>query len=106
MLPEITPRQLAEMLKSPNPPLLIDVREPHEYAYCRIEGAQLMPLGQITEWAPELDREQAIVLQCHTGVRSGHATRYLQHLGFKRVYNLRGGIDSWSEEVDPSVPQY
>jgi rhodanese-related sulfurtransferase len=106
MLPEITPTALAEKLKSTAPPLLVDVREPHEYRFCRIEGAQLKPLGDIDDWAPDLDREADIVLMCHTGVRSGHATLYLQHLGFKHVANLRGGIDAWSEEVDPEVPRY
>lgn len=106
MLPEITPKALAEKLKGAAPPLVIDVREPHEYRYCRIEGAQLKPLGDIDDWAVGLDHETDIVLMCHTGVRSGHATLYLQHLGFKRVANLRGGIDAWSVEVDPQVSRY
>jgi rhodanese-related sulfurtransferase len=105
-VPEVTPPELAEKLKSPNPPLLIDVREPYEFGLCRIEGAQLKPLGGIMDWAQSLDREAEIVLQCHTGVRSGQATAYLRHLGFKRVFNLRGGIDAWSRLVDPSVPRY
>jgi sulfur-carrier protein adenylyltransferase/sulfurtransferase len=106
MLPEITVQQLAEKLKSPKPPILIDVREPHEYRFCRIEGAELKPLGEIEEWAETLDPEAEIVLQCHSGARSAHATMYLKHLGFKRVANLRGGIDAWSLEVDPDVPRY
>jgi rhodanese-related sulfurtransferase len=106
MLPEISPKELEEKLKGPNPPLLIDVREPHEYRFCRIEGAQLKPLGDIEDWAQELDREAEIVLQCHTGARSGHAAMYLKHLGFKKVANLRGGIERWSTEVDPEVPRY
>jgi rhodanese-related sulfurtransferase len=106
MLPELTARQLADRLNGPNPPLLLDVREPHEHAYCHIPGAQLKPLGEIEEWAKALDSEAEIVCQCHTGVRSYHAARYLQHLGFKKVYNLRGGIEAWSADVDPSVPRY
>ena len=106
MLPEITVKNLAEKLKGPNPPVLIDVREPHEHRFCRIEGAQLMPLGEIEAWAERLDPEAEIVLQCHTGVRSAHATLYLKQLGFKRVANLRGGIEAWSTEVDPDVPRY
>jgi rhodanese-related sulfurtransferase len=106
MIPELTPPQLAEKLKGSNPPLLIDVREPHEYAYCRIEGAQLKPLGGIRRWITELAPEAEIVFQCHTGMRSAQATGYAQSLGFKRVFNLRGGIDDWSAMVDPSVPRY
>ena len=106
MVPEITPQQLAKKLKGPHPPLLIDVREPHEHAYCRIEGAQLKPLGGIRRWITELDPEAEIVFQCHTGMRSAQATAYAQSLGFKRVFNLQGGIDAWSALVDPKVPRY
>ncbi len=106
MVPEITAQALAEKLKSEQPPLLVDVREPHEFRFCRIEGAQLKPLGDIEDWAKELDQEAEIVLQCHTGMRSAHATAYLKSLGFKRVANLRGGIEAWSVTVDPEVPLY
>ncbi len=106
MILEVTPQQLAEKLKCPNPPLLIDVREPHEHAYCHIEGAQLKPLGGIMRWIRELDPEADIVFQCHTGVRSAQAAGYAQSLGFKRVFNLKGGIDAWSVMIDPKVPRY
>lgn len=106
MVSEITVRQLADKLKSPTPPLVIDVREPHEYAYARIEGAQLRPLGQIATWASEFDKEAEIVLQCHSGSRSMYAAQFLQRLGFKHVANLKGGIDAWSVHVDPTVPRY
>ena len=106
MVPEITPKALDEKLKSDTPPLVIDVREPHEYRFCHIEGALLKPLGDIEDWAQELDKEAEIVVQCHSGMRSAHATAYLKHLGFKRVANLRGGIDAWSVLVDPQVPRY
>ncbi len=106
MIPEITPQELADRLKSETPPLLIDVRQPNEFRFCRIEGAQLKPLGDIEDWAEELDKEADIVLQCHTGARSGQATAYLKSLGFKRVANLRGGIEAWSRQVDPNVPRY
>lgn len=106
MVSEITVRQLADKLKSSTPPLVIDVREPHEYAYARIEGAQLRPLGQIATWASEFDKEAEIVLQCHSGSRSMYAAQFLQRLGFKHVANLKGGIDAWSVQVDPTVPRY
>jgi rhodanese-related sulfurtransferase len=106
MTPEITPMELAEKLNSPSPPVLIDVREPDEHAYCRIEGAQLKPLGFITEWLDALDPEAEIVFQCHTGVRSAYATSLARRRGFKRAFNLRGGIEAWSVLVDPTVPRY
>lgn len=106
MVPEINALELAQRLAGPNPPTLVDVREPDEHQYCRIEGAQLKPLGDIATWAAGLDPQAEIVFQCHSGSRSAQATAYLQSLGFKHVYNLRGGIDAWSALVDPSVPRY
>jgi rhodanese-related sulfurtransferase len=103
---EITPRELAEKMKSGNAPIIIDVREPFEYAYAHIEGAQLKPLGEIQSWATELDKEQEYVLQCHTGSRSFQATYMLERMGFKKVVNLAGGIDAWSGDVDSNVPRY
>jgi rhodanese-related sulfurtransferase len=106
MVPEINALELAQRLAAPNPPVLIDVREPNEYEFCRIEGALLKPLGDIKQWSAGLDREAEYVLQCHSGFRSGQAASYLQGLGFKHVFNLRGGIDGWSATVDPNVPRY
>jgi rhodanese-related sulfurtransferase len=106
LVPEIKAVELAQRLAETNPPKVIDVREPDEYAYCHIEGAQLRPLGEIGVWARELDREAEYVLQCHSGLRSAQAAMYLQSAGFKHIYNLRGGIDAWSVLVDPSVPRY
>jgi rhodanese-related sulfurtransferase len=106
MVPEIHPLELSQRLAQPNPPAIIDVREPDEFQYAHIEGALLKPLGDMEQWARELDHEAEYVLQCHSGGRSGQATAYLQSLGFKRVFNLRGGIDAWSRLVDPSIPRY
>jgi rhodanese-related sulfurtransferase len=106
MLPEINVRDLSAKLKGPNPPLIVDVRQPDEYQFCRIEGALLRPLNEIGQWSKELDPEQEIVLQCHTGVRSAQAVVYLRSRGFKHVFNLRGGIDAWSVQVDPTVRRY
>ena len=106
MIPEITVRELADKLKSSTPPLVIDVREPFEYEIAHIAGAQLKPLGEIMAWASEFDKEAEIVLQCHTGSRSMYAAQFLQRLGFKHVTNLKGGIEAWSVQVDPSVPRY
>ena len=106
MPPEITVRELEAKLKGPNPPLLVDVRDADEFAFCRIEGALLKPLAQIAAWSKVLDPDAEIVLQCHVGGRSGQATQYLQRLGFKSVYNLKGGIDAWSLQIDPDIERY
>ena len=106
MVPEINALELAQRLAESNPPTIIDVREPDEYEYAHIQGAQLKPLGDIAQWSAELDRAAEYVLQCHSGVRSRQAANYLQNLGITHVSNLRGGIDAWSVLVDPSVPRY
>ncbi|HLF28935.1 MAG TPA: rhodanese-like domain-containing protein [Anaerolineae bacterium] len=103
---DITVIDLAARLKDGAAPIVIDVREPDEFAFAHIEGAQLKPLGEIMEWAQELDRDQEYVMQCHTGSRSAYAAQILRQLGFKKVRNLIGGIDAWSVYVDPKAPRY
>ena len=103
---EMNAKQLAEQVKNGTAPILIDVREPNEYAFARIPGAVLKPLGGIYQWAQELDKDQEYVLYCHTGSRSWQATYLLERMGFTKVYNLSGGIDSWSTHIDASVPRY
>lgn len=87
-------------------PLLLDVREPWEYDYCRIEGSELVPMGQISTAHGELDREREIVVICHHGIRSYRVAHFLEHVGFERVINLEGGIDAWAREVDPDIKLY
>jgi len=104
----ISPNELAERLKSGAPVNLIDVREPFEYEIARIEGARLFPMSRFQESfdGAALDRSAEIVVMCHHGVRSAHVCRYLMQSGFERVFNLDGGIDAWSAEVDRAVPRY
>jgi rhodanese-related sulfurtransferase len=86
---------------------LIDVREPSEHHHARIAGAELKPLGQITQWMQELaDKDEEIILHCHHGMRSDRACQFLSAQGFTNLKNLTGGIDDWSLYVDPSVPRY
>src|ERR1700746_237957 len=103
-LPEMSPHELKRRMDGGEGFELIDVREPFEFEIARIDGAKLIPLGEIAERADELQREQPIVVQCHTGRRSEQAVRILQQRGFANVYNLEGGIDAWSDFIDPTVP--
>ncbi|MFL5581067.1 MAG: molybdopterin-synthase adenylyltransferase MoeB [Gemmatimonadaceae bacterium] len=105
-IPEVTPRELAEKLRRGDDFDLIDVREPHEHAYARIEGARLVPLAAVPRAAASMDPSRELVLYCHHGMRSLAAAERLRELGFARVVNLAGGIDRWSAEVDPKVRRY
>jgi adenylyltransferase/sulfurtransferase len=85
---------------------LIDVREPHEWEIAHIEGAELIPLGQIVAHMNEFDSAQDIVLMCKSGARSGRTLDLLRGAGFRKLKNLKGGINAWAREVDPEVPTY
>lgn len=86
--------------------VLIDVREPREFQFCRIEGAQLRPLSQIRQWMQSLDKNAETVVYCHHGMRSDQAAAFLVHNGFTNVRNMIGGIDEWSRRVDAAVSRY
>jgi sulfur-carrier protein adenylyltransferase/sulfurtransferase len=105
-LPGISPHELKRRMDAGERFELIDVREPFEYEIAQIDGAKLIPLGEIAERLDELKREQPIIVHCHSGMRSAQAVRLLQERGFAKVYNLEGGIDAWSDQVDPNVPKY
>jgi molybdopterin/thiamine biosynthesis adenylyltransferase/rhodanese-related sulfurtransferase len=103
---DITAKDLAEKLKSGSPLRLIDVREPHELEISSLEGSELIPLGQFASRLSELDSAEDIVLFCKAGTRSTRALEILASAGFKKVKNLKGGINAWATEVDPSLPIY
>lgn len=103
---DITAADLARRLKAGNHLRLIDVREPHELEISRIEGAELIPLGQLAGRLSELDSAEEIVLFCKAGTRSARALEVLVSAGFRKVKNLKGGINAWAREVDPSLPIY
>jgi len=107
-LRETTAQELAAARKRGEELLLLDVREPSEHARAKIEGAKLVPLGQLETRAKELEawRHKRIVIHCHHGGRSARACALLREQGFEHVENLAGGIDAWSQSVDPSVPRY
>lgn len=105
---EITPRDLAVAIENGQAVRLLDVRQPWEAKIAALPGSVLIPLGELPARAVELAREPGspLVVYCHHGVRSLTAADYLRRLGHAEVRSLAGGIDAWSREIDPTVPQY
>ena len=105
--PEISVEELRRELSAKAGDLvLIDVREPHEWDIVHIEGARLIPLGQLPERLSELDGHAEIVTHCHKGARSMKALEILKGAGFGKVRSLAGGIDAWAERVETGLPRY
>jgi rhodanese-related sulfurtransferase len=103
---EISVAELQKKKKAGKPFLLIDVREPWEYETCRIEGAQLIPMRTIPANLQRLDVDQDVICYCHHGQRSLDVAAWLRGQGIESAQSLAGGIDSWSMEIDPTVPRY
>ncbi len=108
VIPEITPSELRDRLDRSHPLVLVDVREPHEREIADLPevGQHRIPVGDFLERADELDPDDAIVVYCRSGARSAWAVRQLRERGFGEVYNLKGGILGWRDEVDPSLEAY
>lgn len=104
-VPEITPRELKTRLDRGDDLFILDVREPHEFQICNLNG-YLIPLGELPRRVHELDSSREIVAHCRSGKRSAEAVDFLRKAGFRKILNLKGGILAWSDEVDPSVPKY
>lgn len=98
--------ELKEMLDAGARLEVLDVREPFEHEIANIEPSRLIPLGELQERTAELPRDKPIAVLCHSGIRSAHAADWLRANGFGPVYNITGGIDAWSREIDPEVPRY
>ena len=105
-IPEITATELKKKMDRKDKFTLIDVREPSEFQINQIPGSKLIPLGNVPERVHELDSADEIIIHCHFGGRSAKAVDFLQKMGFKKVKNLAGGIDAWSQDVDESCPRY
>jgi adenylyltransferase/sulfurtransferase len=105
-VPSVSVLELKRKMDAREPLTLVDVRESWEYDIARIAGSRLIPLGELEERLAELPRDGILVLQCHSGGRSEQGTRLLQEAGFANVFNLEGGIEAWSKEIDPTVPRY
>jgi adenylyltransferase/sulfurtransferase len=103
---EIEPQELAKRLENGERIRLVDVREPHELEISKIEGAELIPLGSFAAHMNEFDSASEIVLFCKSGTRSARALELLAGAGFRKIKNLRGGINEWARQVDPEQPVY
>jgi rhodanese-related sulfurtransferase len=85
---------------------MVDVREPWELKICRIPDALAIPMGDLQQRSGDLSRDKALVVICHHGMRSFHATLWLRQHGFENAVNLEGGIDAWAREIDPGMQRY
>jgi len=104
-IPEMQVEELKRRLDAGDNLFVLDVREPHEYQICNING-HLIPLGDLPKRVHELDSSREIVAHCRSGVRSAKAVDFLRQSGFKKVTNLAGGILAWADRVDPKMPKY
>jgi sulfur-carrier protein adenylyltransferase/sulfurtransferase len=104
-VPAMTVEELKQQLDSKKDLFILDVREPHEYQICNLNG-YLIPLGDLPKRVHELDSSRDIVAHCRSGVRSGKAVTFLRQAGFKKVHNLTGGILAWADKIDPKMPKY
>jgi rhodanese-related sulfurtransferase len=105
-VPAIDVEQLREMMQSPTPPFVLDVREPREAAICVLPGSTLIPLGSLPERLAEVPKDRMVVVHCHHGGRSSRAVGYLREQGYAKAFNLKGGIHAWAERIDSEVKTY
>lgn len=105
---EIDCQTVKARLGAGSPFLFLDVREPDEYATAHIEGTTLLPMSQLVDRAAELETHKngEIVVHCHHGGRSLRVVNWLREQGYAHAINMAGGIDQWSQAIDPSVPRY
>jgi rhodanese-related sulfurtransferase len=102
------PETLAEKIAAGEPVYLIDVREPWEHAHCHLPGDVLIPLGELRERLPEIDPPpgSTVIVYCHHGIRSLSGAAILEMNDIPEAYSLAGGIEAWSQVIDPTVPRY
>jgi len=105
-IPTISVQELKHKIDSNRAIMILDVREPFEWEIAHIEGAKLIPLGELADRIGELPREGEIAVHCKSGVRSARAVELLRRKGFANVVNVAGGIDAWADEIDPAMAKY
>lgn len=106
VLPEISVLELKRKLDADEAVQIVDVRDPEEFAFCRIPHSKLIPLTELPSRMSEIDPEVPTVLHCKMGGRSFQAGIFLKQNGFANVHNLTGGIMAWAEQIDPNLPRY
>jgi rhodanese-related sulfurtransferase len=89
-----------------NDVVLLDVRENDELQAAAVSGALHIPMGQIPTRMDELDKDRTILCLCHAGGRSAQVAQYLSSQGYTKIFNVSGGIDAWSLQIDPQIPRY
>ena len=104
-VPSISVEDLKKKMDAKADIFILDVREPHEYQICNLKG-YLIPVGDLPKRVSELDSSREIIAHCKMGARSAKAVNFLRRSGFKKVYNLTGGITAWAEKIDPKMPKY
>lgn len=103
---EVTVLELKKMMDENDDFQLIDVREPHEYDICHLDG-ELIPMSDIPNNVDKISKEKKVILHCRSGKRSGDMLLWLEkNHGFSNLYNLKGGILAWAKEIDPEFPTY
>lgn len=103
---EKTVEQLKQMLDNKEDFQLIDVREPHEYEICNLNG-ELIPMNEVPANLDKISKDKTVVVHCRSGARSGNIVQYLEsNYGYTNLYNLKGGILAWADEIDPEMPKY
>ena len=105
MIQDLTPKEFKEYLVD-DEVILVDVREQWEFDICQINGAILMPMGEITMTYVNLNKDSKIALYCHSGIRSMHVADFLLSQGFQSLANLQGGIDAWTQDIDTTLERY
>jgi rhodanese-related sulfurtransferase len=107
MIAQLNARDLSQRLNDGDDNLVVlDVREPGEISTASLPGTLNIPMREIPARVDELPKDKDIVVMCHHGMRSMQVAGFLVQRGFKNIYNLSGGIDAWSREVDPKIPLY
>jgi rhodanese-related sulfurtransferase len=108
-VPELSPTEFAArwpQYSSGRDVVLLDVREDDELAVAAVAGAVHIPMREVPARLAELDADKPLVVMCHSGGRSRRVAEYLAANGFRTVFNLKGGIDSWSTQLDSQIPRY
>ncbi|TVR31832.1 MAG: rhodanese-like domain-containing protein [Balneolaceae bacterium] len=103
---EITVEELKSKIENSEPFTLLDVREAHEYFMSDIEGTTRIPMDELKGRLNELKKDEEIIVMCRSGNRSGIAAKMLLENGYKKAFNLKGGINEWAKKIDPTLPEY